>query len=75
MNAAQAMSSGGVATVSIENIGPRAVIRIADTGRGITPAALARIGEPFFSSKPNGTGLGVRIARGSRSLTAEISRS
>jgi signal transduction histidine kinase len=62
MNAAQAMPNGGVARLSIEPVESSVVVRIADTGGGIHPDQLARLGEPFSSSKPNGTGLGFPIA-------------
>lgn len=39
------------------------VIRIADTGSGMSEALLARAFEPQFSSKPNGTGLGLASVR------------
>lgn len=63
MNAAEAMEPGGVAAVSIERIESRVVVRIADTGHGIPTGQLARMGEPFSSSKSKGTGLGFSIAR------------
>ena len=63
LNAAQAMSQGGLARISIERLEPSVVVRIADTGCGITPDRLVLLGEPFSSSKPNGTGLGFPIAR------------
>jgi len=63
MNAAHAMPNGGLARISIEPLEPAVVVRIADTGCGIQPDHLARLGEPFYSSKPNGTGLGFPIAR------------
>lgn len=34
---------------------------ISDSGSGIEPAALARIGEPFFTTKTTGTGLGLAV--------------
>lgn len=44
-----------------------AVITVADNGHGIPPEALSRIFTPFFTTNPNGTGLGLpavrRIAR------------
>ena len=40
----------------------RAVIRIRDQGIGL-PDAQEQIGEPFFTTKPSGTGLGVYVAR------------
>lgn len=39
------------------------VIRISDNGKGMTDALLSRAFEPMFSSKPNGTGLGLASAR------------
>ena len=42
-----------------------AVIRVRDTGTGIAPKDLARICEPFFSTKGvNGTGLGLSMVHG-----------
>ena len=38
-------------------------LRIADTGIGMDDAALARIFEPYFSTKTTGTGLGLTIAK------------
>ena len=63
LNAAQAMPDGGLARISIEPLGPTVVVRITDTGCGIQPDKVARLGEPFSSSRPNGTGLGFPIAR------------
>lgn len=37
------------------------VIHIKDTGSGMTPSELARLGEPYFSSKTKGTGLGLMV--------------
>jgi two-component system sensor histidine kinase FlrB len=34
---------------------------VSDSGSGIEPAALARIGEPFFTTKTTGTGLGLAV--------------
>jgi len=38
-----------------------AVLTVVDDGRGIPPDVLARIYEPFFSTKETGTGLGMAI--------------
>ena len=39
-------------------------IDVEDTGRGIAPEDLARLGTSFFTTRPNGTGLGVVLAQG-----------
>ena len=38
-------------------------IEIRDTGRGMTPDVLDRVGTPFFTTRESGTGLGVVLAR------------
>lgn len=47
---------------------PGAYVRLAvrDAGMGMSPAVLARVSEPFFTTKPRGkgTGLGLAMARG-----------
>ena len=41
----------------------RAIVRIRDTGPGLAADALARVGTPFFTTKPTGLGLGISISR------------
>ena len=38
-------------------------VRVSDTGVGMDPEALAKIFEPYFSTKTTGTGLGLTIAK------------
>jgi signal transduction histidine kinase len=38
-------------------------VKVADTGKGIDPDALDRIFEPFYSTKPDGMGMGLSISR------------
>jgi signal transduction histidine kinase len=68
LNALQAMPMGGQLTFAIRRhtseYGPRwAAIELADTGRGMEPAEIERIFEPFYTTKPGGTGLGLAIAQ------------
>jgi two-component system, cell cycle sensor histidine kinase and response regulator CckA len=44
--------------------GPCLLIEIADTGTGIDPKALARVCEPFFTTKEQGSGLGLATVLG-----------
>jgi len=67
-NASDAMPQGGTLTVRVAavNDGAKAlVIEFADTGTGVTSDDLARVWEPFFTTKAegNGTGLGLAICR------------
>jgi len=40
------------------------IIEISDSGSGISPENLPKIFDPFFSSKPGGTGLGLAVSYG-----------
>jgi two-component system, NtrC family, sensor kinase len=66
LNARDAMPRGGWLTVTTRADRDRAVIEIADTGSGIPAEHLARIYDPFFTTKAigRGTGLGLSITYG-----------
>ncbi len=62
-NAQDAMPKGGtlaISTVAEENT---VALLIRDSGTGIPPELHERIFEPFFSTKPNGSGLGLALVR------------
>ncbi len=62
-NAFEAMEGGGVLTVRQRvGDGERVVIEFEDTGTGIAADDLPRVGQPFFTTKQGGTGLGLTIA-------------
>ena len=62
-NALEAMPSGGVIIIGMIIGKDRVTISIEDDGEGISPEALPRLTEPFFSTKPNGTGLGLMVCQ------------
>ena len=66
LNARDAMPKGGWLSVSTRMDGKRIVAEVADTGSGIPSEHLARIYDPFFTTKTTGqgTGLGLSITYG-----------
>jgi signal transduction histidine kinase len=50
-----------VSTVSIEPEGVR--VEVLDTGPGLIPESLPRLFEPFYTTKPDGMGMGLSICR------------
>jgi PAS domain S-box-containing protein len=66
INAVQAMPQGGTLRVSgltrSTDSGPLVEVAVRDTGTGINKADLTKVFEPFFSTKPEGNGLGLAIA-------------
>lgn len=63
-NAVQAMQGKGKLTLSTGSAGGSVVVRISDTGPGISKEHLGKIFDPFFTTKEigMGTGLGLNIA-------------
>ena len=62
-NALEATAPGGTLTLTATRAGQGARVTVVDDGRGMTPEQLARLGTPFVSGRPGGTGLGVTLAR------------
>ena len=78
INARDAMPNGGHLTISVfdrkltaadladqdqVNPGGYVEIKVADTGLGMTPDVLSRAFEPFFSTKPTGSGTGLGLSQ------------
>jgi signal transduction histidine kinase len=63
-NAREAMPSGGILTLTIEQVENEVLIHVGDTGIGMPPAVLEKVFEPFVThGKSHGTGLGMAIAK------------
>jgi signal transduction histidine kinase len=63
LNAQQAIDLKGKIEVSVERKASSAVIEVRDNGRGIAPDHLPNIFRPFYTTKGDGTGLGLSLAR------------
>lgn len=59
VNAIEAMEDYGTLHISTESRNNRCVIKITDTGKGISKEDIAKLFEPYFTTKEKGTGLGL----------------
>lgn len=62
-NAIEAMPDGGKITVRHRIEGSHVVVIIRDEGQGVPEDILPMLGEPFFTSKETGTGLGLMVSQ------------
>ena len=64
-NAVDAIGTHGILTIDIYQKENNLIVDIIDTGEGISPEVLKKLGEPFFSTKssPDRVGLGLTIAK------------
>ena len=62
-NGIQSVEGSGTLTVQTQRQGNRVVIEIIDTGCGMTPDELEQAFLPYYSTKPEGTGLGLPMVQ------------
>jgi signal transduction histidine kinase len=72
LNAVEAMNGRGRLSLEVIQQNGDVALAVVDTGPGIPVERRARVFEPFYSGKPNGTGLGLTIAE--RIVTAHGGR-
>jgi len=63
LNSLQAIDTNGKITVTVKPQGKMAAVEVADNGHGIPPEHLPNISRPFYTTKGDGTGLGLSLAR------------
>ena len=66
LNAAHAVEKDGTIRIrtTMDSAGKHALIEVHDTGCGIPPEHMNNLFEPFFSTKQNGSGLGLAVSYG-----------
>jgi two-component system sporulation sensor kinase A len=61
-NAIEAMPQGGHVYLTVRPVGRKVIIEIRDEGNGIPEEILQNLGQPFYSTKEKGTGLGLMVS-------------
>jgi signal transduction histidine kinase len=64
LNGIQAIPGEGAVDIAITREDDQALISVKDNGKGISPDALPKIFRPFFTTRKEGTGLGLSLANG-----------
>jgi two-component system cell cycle sensor histidine kinase/response regulator CckA len=62
-NAVEALSRGGTVELRLSARGDHALLAVEDDGPGMSPEQRLRAFEPYFTTKPSGTGLGLALVK------------
>ncbi|MVP00230.1 ATP-binding protein [Paenibacillus lutrae] len=60
-NSLESMPDGGTLTITTDRIKDQILVMIQDTGEGMSAEQLKSLGEPFYTTKQKGTGLGIMV--------------
>lgn len=60
-NGLEAMQPGGILSLRTISLNEEVILEVQDQGPGIEPYVLEKLGNPFFTTKEDGTGLGVAV--------------
>ncbi|WP_051273641.1 hybrid sensor histidine kinase/response regulator [Desulfotruncus alcoholivorax] len=63
-NGLEAMPRNGVVTISTYTAGQEVCLEVRDQGKGMTLEVMEKLGTPFFTTKEQGTGLGMAVCYG-----------
>ena len=62
-NSCEAMPDGGELTIGTWREGKQALLRVSDSGKGMSEEQVKRVFEPFYTTKKEGTGLGLALVQ------------
>ncbi|EPZ51655.1 ATP-binding protein [Alicyclobacillus acidoterrestris] len=62
-NRMESMSGGGVLQIRMHQTGELVIVSFSDHGTGIPDEIMNKIGDPFFTTKEDGTGLGLVVSQ------------
>ncbi|QSO47179.1 PAS domain-containing sensor histidine kinase [Alicyclobacillus mengziensis] len=62
-NAIEAMPTGGSLSIRIQHLVDKVTVTFTDTGEGMPPDHLVKLGQPFYTTKMDGTGLGLVVSK------------
>ncbi len=73
LNAVQAMDRGGELDVRVTTTDRHLLMEVGDTGKGIAPSAMDHIFDPYYTTRAEGTGLGLAMVhRAVEAMDGEI---